>query len=197
VVIVVSRRLAVVALSTVVVLALVAANLAFPAVSRATAIYSRVASCAGLSFYPTDSETKYSNNGALRIRTDNGAAGGSGAFRCDPGLPNHAVVTKIQFTVAMEQVTQTLVIGVRNCQLRRSSLGATTAGAVQTLGSVNIPGNPPGGPKRATTTSISFATVDNAQFGYWLECLMDTDAGATTVGIYGADVTYSIAAPYA
>src|SRR4051794_26686528 len=97
-VIVVSRRLAAIAVATLVLAVLVTASLITPAVGAATATYTRVASCAGLSFYATDSNTTYSNIGALRTRTDNG--GGTGAFRCDPGLPNHAVVTKVQFTAS-------------------------------------------------------------------------------------------------
>jgi hypothetical protein len=193
-VIVVTRRTAFVGFALLGFVVVLVAGMLTPSVSQAATTYTRVASCAGLDFYPTDSETKYANNGALRTRTDDGGTGGSGAFRCDPGLPNHAVVTKVEFTVSMEQVTQTQVFGVRNCELRRSSLAVATAGSNQTMGSVNFRGSPPGGPQRASSASISYATVNNAVYGYWFECLIDQDPLATDIGIFGADVYYTITA---
>jgi hypothetical protein len=193
-VIVVTRRTALAGLTFLTFLVLLAVGLGAPSVGQATTIYTRVASCAGLDFYPADSTTTYANNGALRTRTDDGTTGGSGVFRCDPGLPNHAVVTRVQFTVSLEQVTQTVVFGVRNCQLRRSALALATAGSTQTLGSVNLRTSPPGGTQRASTTSIRNATVDNAAFGYWFECQIDQDPIAVGVGIFGADVYYTITA---
>ena len=193
-VIVVSRPRAVVALAAVVVAALVAASLMSSAVGAATkpaTTYTRIASCAGLSFYPTDSQTTYANNGALRTRTDNGS--GSGVFRCDPGLPNHAVVTKVEFTASLVQVTQTAIYGVGNCALRRSSLAVTNAGSNQTMATKSFRGSPPGGPQRVTATPISYATVNNANYGYWLECVI-TGWQESNAGIFGADVYYTISA---
>jgi hypothetical protein len=193
-VIAVTRRTALAGLTLLTLIVLVTVGLVAPSVGQATSAYTRVASCSGLDFYPSDSNTKYANNGALRTRTDDGSTGGSGVFRCDPGLPDHAVVTRVQFTVGLEQVTQTVIFGVQNCQLRRSALAAATAGTSQTLGSVHLRTSPPGGAQRASTTSISNASVDNAAYGYWLECLIDQDPIAVGVGIYGADVYYTITA---
>lgn len=64
-------------------------------------LHTRSASCAGLDFYPTDSRTEYDNTGPMRTRR-NGPAAGTGVFRCDPGLPNGAVVKQVQFTAQFE-----------------------------------------------------------------------------------------------
>jgi hypothetical protein len=69
----------------------VAARVTGPGGTPAITTYTRSASCAGLDFYPTDSETLYSTFGTARTHPDLG----SGIFRCDPGLPNGAVVTKV------------------------------------------------------------------------------------------------------
>src|SRR4051812_31625303 len=57
-----------------------------PAVRAATTMYTRSASCAGLDFYPTDSQTWYSNFGTARVWSQpDSEPGASGTFRCDPG----------------------------------------------------------------------------------------------------------------
>lgn len=48
-------------------------------------------------------------------------------------------------------------------------------------------------PVRLTTTSITNATVDNANYAYLLQCEL-ANPGVGIVGIYGADVTYTISA---
>jgi hypothetical protein len=103
-------------------------------------------------------------------------------FRCDPGLPTGARVKKVQFTIDSFASYQ--------CLYRRS--GLTAAGAVidETIGQISV--TPTGGaPTRLSTTTITNGTIDNATYGYWLECgLPANDQGR----LYGADVIYSISA---
>lgn len=142
--------------------------------------YTRSASCAGLDFYPTDSTVAYYSNGDRRYNTGSG-----GTFRCHLDLPNRAVVTKVQFTLY-----DTDSFGdVHNCQLDRLGLVATSV-VRQTM--ANIP-NSVGlsGVGRFTDASIAYATVNDAQFGYWLQCDLNPDSA---LGIYGADVIYAISA---
>ena len=150
--------------------------------SVSAATQTRVVSCAGLNFYPTDYLTTYDNSGPLRTRLD---SNGSGVFRCDPGLPNKAVVTKVRFTLLDQAGTPYLV---DSCALNRSGLTTTTATSFQALASV--PGTSSVGIERLTDSTIDFNTINNALFGYWIECRIN--GAAPYVGIYGADVTYTI-----
>ena len=164
---------------------LVGGALSAPPSSQAlTTTYTRSASCAGLDFYPTDSSTEYSNNGTLRVRT---SSDGSGVFRCDPGLPTGAVVTKVQFTVQLEVVVPAAGgTGVGSCALRRSGLTTTTAATAETIGAIS-PSVPTGGIYRINApVTANKATIDNSSYGYWLECWSDYyyDLG---IGIYGAE----------
>ena len=191
--IVIGKRHLLAGLSLLILTALIGVALVVPAVSDATTTtYTRSASCAGLDFYPTDSATDYSNNGTLRVRT---SSNGSGVFRCDPALPTGAIVTKVQFTVQLQVVVPADGgTGVRSCALRRSGLTATSAATAETIAQVS-PSGPTGGIYRASAPiAASKATVDNSSYGYWLECwsdYYDTDLG---IGIYGADVIYTITA---
>jgi hypothetical protein len=150
--------------------------------------YTRSVSCAGLSFYPASSTLHYSNEGALRVSGDDTIqTGGAATFRCDPGLPNGANVTKVQFTLANAQN----VPGVQGCNLTRVALAATGNGAYQVMASV--PSAPALTPiVRETTTSISHPAVNDSAYAYWLECTIEYPISGT--GIYGADVIYTISA---
>jgi hypothetical protein len=147
--------------------------------AEAVTTYTRSASCAGLDFYPTDSDTAYANLGTARYRTD---ASGTGVFRCDPGLPTGAKVKKIQFTIDSFATYQ--------CLYRRSGLTAAGAETYETIGQVSVVSTG-GVPTRLSTTAITNGTINNASYGYWLECsLPANDQGR----LYGADVIYSISA---
>jgi hypothetical protein len=170
----------------------VAAGVTGPGAENAASVIAttqtRSASCAGLDFYPSDRQTFYNDVGTLRVRN---GTGGKGIFRCDPGLPNGAVVTKVQFTLRDDWPS---TIEVKGCSLVRSGLTTTTATSSQRLASVlGTGGAAAPGIVRVTDTSIVHATIDNAKFGYWLECTIN---GATEdgLGIYGADVIYTISA---
>ncbi len=116
---------------------------------------------------------------------------------CDPGLPNRALVTKVQFTVSDTSVNW----DIRNCGLFRTGLTPSTAGTVQELALVSPTGlaaTP--GTVRKTDSSIKHAIVDNTSWAYELQCQIDylfnpdlpPPSSSKTSGIFGADVIYSI-----
>jgi hypothetical protein len=150
----------------------------------ATTTYTRSASCAGLDFYPTDSATSYNNDGTVRGRT---SSAGSGTFRCDPGVPTGAIVKKVQFTLRWGGPPGS----VWQCMFRRSGLTVASGGLPSDIGLVPNPGGGGSAPIRVTTTAITNGTIDNANYGYWLECSIPDYYGS---GIYGADVIYTITA---
>ena len=169
--------------------AVLAATLIAPIANRDSASiaeaasYTRSESCAGLSFYPIDSRDGYSSQGTERYLayTD----GGNAYFLCDPGLPNGAVVTKVQFTVRDNDDFK----DISNCALVRSGLTPATAATAQVLaGPMGTSATP--GVVRLTDTSIAFATVNNASYAYYLQCRID----GNVLGIHGANVTYTITA---
>lgn len=152
-----------------------------------TTTYTRSASCAGLDFYPTDSDTRYSNDSMLRYSI---AGSGTKVFRCDPGVPNGAVVIKVQFTL-FDGEGGSAVAGP--CDFVRSGLTTGGAASSQLLASVRATVNDPG-TVRFTDTTIQYATINNASYGYWFECHLDPGDGYGKPGLYGADVIYTITA---
>jgi len=168
-----------------------------PAPTEGITVYTRSASCAGLSFYPSDSRTTYDNIGPMRV-VRAPREGGRDIFRCDPGLPNGATVTKVQFTLRFEGVSTNTWAGVEWCSLRRSGLVAT-ATADQDMARIEPGLRTAAGPTRFTDSTIQNATIDNSKFGYWLECHLTHSApwdytGTNTAGIFGANVIYTISA---
>lgn len=151
-----------------------------PAAVQPTAIQTRIASCAGSGFYPDADET-YATEGTVR------EAESFTTLRCAVSLPHRATVTRVRFTLLDNSSSGT----VGPCSLKRVGLAPTTATSEQTLASV--PATDLNGfsttPVRLTDTSISFATVDNAKFAYWLQCPMNS---SPLQGVIGADVAYTI-----
>lgn len=139
--------------------------------------YTRRSSCAGLNFYPTDSATGYTNLGVSRTRV---GTDGTGVFRCDPHLPDGAVVTKVEFT------TETSGDEIQSMALVRSN--STPAIGVETMALIAESDE---SVERHADASISFATVNNNNYGYWLEFLHTGEAAG---GVVGATVTYRITA---
>lgn len=145
---------------------------------------TRSASCQGLNFHPVDSSTSYNFQGVELYRDKDLA--GSGFFVCDPGLPNGAVVKRVQFTLLDADNG-----AAQRCGLWRSSLAPSTATTYQPI--AELPSSDTataGGPMRLSSSSITNATVDNTHFAYWLQCQL-TD-NSYHLGIYGADVIYAI-----
>lgn len=194
-VIVVTRRTALVGMAFLTLLALVAVSLVAPSIGRATTTFTRSASCAGLSFYPADSQARYSNEGALQVAYDGNGAG-SEHFRCGIALPDHAVVTQVQFTLNDAGTSQMggHEAAVPSCELARADLAVSANGGYQTMASVGTT-TIGGGVERRSTRAISFATVNDSAYSYWLECFIAWPFSGE--GIYGGEVTYTIAAPYA
>jgi hypothetical protein len=114
--------------------------------------------------------------------------GGDGFMTCDPGLPNRALVTKVQFTVFDDDINAS----VRYCALVRVALGVTTAGNYVVMAEVPSTGNAETpGLVRPSATLIADPMVDHKRFGYFLQCQLD---GFAPVGLYGANVIYTISA---
>jgi hypothetical protein len=153
--------------------------------------HTRSVGCAGLSFYPTDSHLEYSNLGTLRYLANVPSPSYSRVFRCDPGLPHRAVVTRLRFTLKMGLLPEGYDM---ECMLRRSGLTAATAQVHETL--ARVPARPAGGgfDWRLATTEIANAIIDNLRYAYWLECSLPlpNQDGPPARGVYGADVTYTI-----
>jgi hypothetical protein len=170
------------------VVALVATgSLAAIAAPAASAPQTRVASCPGLDFAPLDSATGSAYAASKRYRT---GSDGSGFFVCNSSLPNGAVVTKVQFSLWDGQG----VTGVKYCGLYRSGLASVdTSESIQELAAVPYTGtNTAPGFIRETDSTIHYATVNNKAFAYWLQCNLELDG--QSLGIYGADVVYTITA---
>ena len=177
-------------------LLLIGAVLGAGAIASATPVesattYTRVASCHGFNFHPID-KTGFDHNSFMLLRTySTGSEQGDGYFVCDPNLPHNAVVTKVSFTVEDAHPQG----DVRYCSLYRKSLNPVTADTLQNLmaevpATVGVPLT-----VRLTDTTIEFAKVDNANFGYHLQCqLSEVSTHAEPLGIFGAVVTYKITA---
>ena len=107
------------------------------------------------------------------------------------------MVKKVRFTVRLNDELYGFPGGVTNCALRRSGLTTSTAETVDDLARPTMPTSGPTGVYRVTDSSITNATINNANYGYWLECqLLDSAQWGTGAdpGLYGADVTYTISA---
>jgi hypothetical protein len=148
-------------------------------------VQSRTASCHAFGFHPLDSATGYDYGGEMLFRI---GTGGNGFFACDPSLPDRAIVTKVQFSVS--DATETGQ--VKFCGLYRSALinGFSHADELAAMDPTGIPDEP--GFQRLRDASIQNATVDNKTFGYWLQCSLDQ--GGASLGLFGADVIYTISA---
>jgi hypothetical protein len=142
-------------------------------------IHTRTLSCSGIGFTAISSTVESANYGALR--------GGEGFHTCSLSLPHKATVTRVRFTVYDIALLQE----VRNCALVRVALAASPTPTLEVMASVPATGiNPYPGIVRLTDTTISKAYVDNTKWGYFLQCEPTYNSG--NVGIYGADVTYTI-----
>jgi hypothetical protein len=148
------------------------------AVEPAT-IQTRMVSCAGSGFYP-HADAAYDTAGTVR------ESEAHTTLRCAVSLPHRAVVSRVRFT--LHDGSSSGVVGP--CSLKRVGLTQATATTEQTLASVPATDLLDfSGVRRLTATSISFATIDNGRFAYWLECPVNS---SPSQGIIGADVTYTI-----
>jgi hypothetical protein len=164
----------------------VTGSFAATAASSATAAQTRSVSCHAFDFSPVDTATGSDYALTKRYRT---GTEGSGFFVCDPGLPHRAVVTKVQFSIWDGSGSSQ----VQYCGLYRSGLAESSSETVQELAAVPATGiaQAPGF-ARLTDTSIQNATVNNNSFAYWLQC--NLGQAGQSLGLYGADVFYTITA---
>jgi hypothetical protein len=156
------------------------------AASSATVPQTRSVSCHAFDFTPLDTATGSDFASTKRYRT---GTQGSGFFVCNPGVPNRAVVTKVQFSVWDGSGSSQ----VSFCGLYRSGLAESSSETVQELAAFPATGiaEAPGF-ARLTDTSIQNATVNTNNYAYWLQC--DLEQAGQSLGLYGADVFYTITA---
>lgn len=160
-------------------------SFAASAASQASATQTRSVSCSAFGFVPVDSATGSDYFNSKRIRA---GTSGSGFFVCNPGLPDRAVVTRVDFSIWDGSGSSQ----VKFCGLYRSGLGgATVAETVQELAALPATGiaQAPGF-ARLTDTSILNSTVNTRSYGYWLQC--NLEQAGQSLGVYGADVYYKI-----
>jgi hypothetical protein len=160
----------------------------------AATVYTRSASCGANDFFPALSTNYYTlspDDGVVfRAAPDNPTE-----FVCNPRLPNGATVTRVDFTFRDNSSSGS----VTKCGLYRSSLLASSAGFTQAVGVVagTTDAGTPGTVRRSTTT-INNGQVQNANFAYLMRCQVDPAAlpisGLPTIGIFGADVGFTITA---
>lgn len=155
--------------------------------SSAPVPQTRAVSCHAFDFTPLDTATGSDYASTKRYRT---GTGGSGFFVCNPGLPNRAVVTKVQFSIWDGSGSSQ----VAYCGLYRSGLAA--ASSSETID--ELAASPPTGIAQApgfarlTDTSIQNAAVATGSYAYWLQC--NLGQAGQSLGLYGADVVYTITA---
>jgi hypothetical protein len=154
--------------------------------SSGRATQTRSVSCHAFNFTPLDTATGSNFASSKRYRE---GTGGSGFFVCNPGLPHRAVVTKVQFSVWDGSGSSE----VQFCGLYRSGLAESSSETVQELAAFPPTGiaQAPGF-ARLTDTSIQNATVNTNSFAYWLQCKLGQFG--QSLGLYGADVVYTITA---
>ena len=168
--------------------ALTSSVVAAPATVSST--LTRSVSCMGLNFHAIDGLTVTTWTGTrLAPGSRNG---GDGYVLCDPGLPNKAVVRKVEFMVYDDDNAAE----VRYCALDRIGLTMSTAAdptqvlaQVASTGMAETPGY-----VHLSTTAISHPTIDNVHDSYSLQCQLHLRAGHwnTDSGLVGASVTYTI-----
>jgi hypothetical protein len=142
--------------------------------------YTRAVSCPGLAWWPVNSYTVYHSLGTRRRSSTDGAY-----FVCNASLPHKAVVTRVRFTLFDNAEGN-----VNACALVRVGLTTTTATTAQLMAAVGTTTNV--GIQRLVDTTISYATVDNNNYAYYLQCQINTDYFVE--GIHGADIQFTITA---
>ena len=152
--------------------------------AQAVTTYTRAVSCQGLNWEPIRHFQKPDEVGTRRTSID------TGYYVCRVDLPHKAVVTRVRFTLYDLSASG----NVNECALVRAGLETATADTAQLMAAVGTTVTGPPGIQRLSDTSISYATVDNMKYAYYLQCQIVAAGSGVTEGIYGADITYKITA---
>jgi len=150
--------------------------------AQAVTTYTRAVSCPGLAWQPVNSDQIYDSVGTIR------RAFNTGYYVCAVDLPHKAVVTRVRFSVLDANYNG----NVNSCALVRAGLAIETTNTAQLMAAVGTTTDSYDS-QRLSDTTISFATIDNMNFGYYLQCQI-VGSGWIAVGVYGADITYKITA---
>jgi hypothetical protein len=172
---------------------LIGALLAAPGTGTAVTTYTRYASCPGVAFYPAfDEDYATFAGGSMRYPLQ----GTPVTFRCDPHLPNGAIVKSLKATVIASSSDPDTKVW---CAMTWSGLsGSTSTGDYGAMaggpGLATVTGS--GSAQVLTDSSINSATIDNTTRAYWIECTTQVDAADSPfqVGIFAAVVKYTITA---
>ncbi len=138
-------------------------------------------SCAGTAFENAFGADGYSVSGSEKYPT-----GGHALFRCSVDLPDGATVTGVSFGVQDDSVDDA------SCELWRTNT-ATSIGDETLMAATSSSGTP--GATKITSTSISAPVIDNANYTYFVQC--DISGSDTTMGLYGANIAYTVSAQHA
>ena len=135
------------------------------------------------------SNTLYLNGYDKRYLT--GGTAGNTIFVVAPfNLPHGSTITQIDFFVYDADVTYDIT------QIRVYSNGTTGGYPVSGLFNGSNGGSSSGSSGNQTITSSSLSiTINNTNQGYWLYALMSQATTPTSLGIYGARITYLVDRP--
>lgn len=155
--------------------------------ASAASLQTRAFSCPGNGFYPRFSDTPYFDEDLVARGTSE-----DDWFYCAATLPNKAVVKKVQFTVRDSSANHQF----QYCGLIRVSLVALDHAAVLSMAQVTTPSAAAApGFVRASTSSVSGATIDNGKYSYYLQCKFTFGSGTVdSLSLIGGNVIYSISA---
>ena len=137
-------------------------------------------SCAGTTWQEAESTATYDLIGSDRFNT---STTGNELFRCNLNVPHGATLTDVAFSVRDTDNTGNDV----TCQLWRTNMAASV-GTELNMASVATTGAP--GSVRISDTTINQATIDNANYAYFMQCR--TESGSSTNAFFGANVTYTV-----
>jgi hypothetical protein len=140
-------------------------------------------SCAGTDWEALDSLMDYSAAASMKYRT---STDGNGRFRCSVTIPNGATMTSVSYAVSDTNA----VADVSTCSLWRTNLtGGSVGGETNLSASLSTTGTPGA---TTLTGAVANGLVDNSAYSYFVQCR--PEAADSSTGIYGATITYSVAA---
>jgi hypothetical protein len=143
-------------------------------------VYTRHFSCAGMTFQAPSSTAGYSSVTPSYVFPTTGGI----EVGCNVVIPDGATVTRVDFTVRDFDATD----NVDPCLMIRTNMATSIGTGAITMGSASTTGDT--GAQRLSDTTISSAVMDNADFSYFLACVLE--GSDNDIGLYGANVTYTI-----
>jgi hypothetical protein len=144
---------------------------------RKSDVFTTQFTCAGTTWENQRSTEGYGGWGSLKH-----GDGTLGVFRCNVAIPTGATVTEVSFAVKDTNPAQAI-----HCAMFRTNL-TTLIGGEAFMAQASTSGSP-GAVRISNITKISHPLIDNANFAYFVQCTVGSDA---STGIYAAIVTYTM-----